>query len=122
MHILIYKARGRSYLELPQRYFECGTVYRFEKSGVLHGLTRIRGFTQDDSHIFCTPEQLSGELISLLEFILSLLRDFGLTDFEAEIDYGVLPDLEIYASAESRFPGRVPSRPVLSRSGCRSNS
>jgi threonyl-tRNA synthetase len=85
MHILIYKARGRSYRELPQRYFEFGTVYRFEKSGVLHGLTRIRGFTQDDSHIFCTPEQLSGELISLLEFILSLLRDFGLTDFEAEL-------------------------------------
>ena len=85
MHILIYKARGKSYRELPQRYFEFGTVYRFEKSGVLHGLTRIRGFTQDDSHIFCTPEQLSGELVSLLEFILSLLRDFGLTEFEAEL-------------------------------------
>ena len=85
MHILIYKARGKSYRELPQRYFEFGTVYRFEKSGVLHGLTRIRGFTQDDSHIFCTPEQLNGELVSLLDFILSLLRDFGLTDFEAEL-------------------------------------
>ncbi len=85
MHILIYKARGKSYRELPQRYFEFGTVYRFEKSGVLHGLTRIRGFTQDDSHIFCTPEQLSGELITLLDFVLSLLRDFGLTEFEAEL-------------------------------------
>jgi threonyl-tRNA synthetase len=85
MHILIYNARGKSYRELPQRYFEFGTVYRFEKSGVLHGLTRIRGFTQDDSHIFCTPEQLSGELVTLLEFILSLLRDFGLTEFEAEL-------------------------------------
>ena len=63
MHILIYKARGKSYRELPQRLFEFGTVYRFEKSGVLHGLTRIRGFTQDDSHIFCTPEQLTGELV-----------------------------------------------------------
>jgi threonyl-tRNA synthetase len=85
MHILIYKARGKSYRELPQRYFEFGTVYRFEKSGVLHGLTRIRGFSQDDSHIFCTPEQLNGELVTLLDFILSLLRDFGLTEFEAEL-------------------------------------
>ncbi|HEX4018954.1 MAG TPA: threonine--tRNA ligase, partial [Frankiaceae bacterium] len=85
MHILIYNARGKSYRELPQRYFEFGTVYRFEKSGVLHGLTRIRGFTQDDSHIFCTPEQLSGELVTLLDFVLSLLRDFGLTEFEAEL-------------------------------------
>ncbi len=85
MHILIYKARGKSYRELPQRYFEFGTVYRFEKSGVLHGLTRIRGFTQDDSHIFCTPEQLNAELVTLLDFVLSLLRDFGLTEFEAEL-------------------------------------
>ncbi len=85
MHILVFKARGKSYRELPQRLFEFGTVYRFEKSGVLHGLTRIRGFTQDDSHIFCTPEQLNDELISLLDFVLSLLRDFGLTDFEAEL-------------------------------------
>ncbi len=85
MHILIYKARGKSYRELPQRYFEFGTVYRFEKSGVLHGLTRIRGFSQDDSHIFCTPEQLNDELVTLLDFILSLLRDFGLTEFEAEL-------------------------------------
>ncbi len=85
MHILIYKARGKSYRELPQRYFEFGTVYRFEKSGVLHGLTRIRGFSQDDSHIFCTPEQLNSELVTLLDFILSLLRDFGLTEFEAEL-------------------------------------
>jgi threonyl-tRNA synthetase len=85
MHILIYKSRGRSYRELPLRLFEFGTVYRFEKSGVLHGLTRARGFTQDDSHIFCTPEQLTGELITLLDFVLSLLRDFGLTEFEAEL-------------------------------------
>jgi threonyl-tRNA synthetase len=85
MHILVYKARGKSYRDLPQRLFEFGTVYRFEKSGVLHGLTRIRGFTQDDSHIFCTPEQLNDELITLLDFILSLLRDFGLTEFEAEL-------------------------------------
>jgi threonyl-tRNA synthetase len=85
MHILVYRSRGRSYRELPLRLFEFGTVYRFEKSGVLHGLTRARGFTQDDSHIFCTPEQLTGELTSLLHFVLSLLRDFGLTEFEAEL-------------------------------------
>ena len=85
MHVLIYRARGRSYRELPLRLFEFGTVYRFEKSGVVHGLTRARGFTQDDSHIFCTPEQLPGELASLLDFVVGLLRDFGLTEFEAEL-------------------------------------
>jgi threonyl-tRNA synthetase len=84
-HILVYRSRGRSYRELPLRLFEFGTVYRFEKSGVVHGLTRARGFTQDDSHIFCTPEQLPGELTSLLSFVLSMLRDFGLTEFEAEL-------------------------------------
>jgi threonyl-tRNA synthetase len=85
MHILIFKARGRSYRELPLRLFEFGTVYRFEKSGVVHGLTRARGFTQDDAHIFCTEEQLPGELASLLDFVVGLLRDFGLTEFEAEL-------------------------------------
>ena len=85
MHILIFAARGRSYRELPLRLFEFGTVYRFEKSGVVHGLTRARGFTQDDSHIFCTPDQLEGELASLLEFVVGLLRDYGLTEFEAEL-------------------------------------
>ncbi|MFL6071936.1 MAG: threonine--tRNA ligase, partial [Mycobacteriales bacterium] len=84
-HILIFRSRGRSYRELPLRLFEFGTVYRFEKSGVLHGLTRARGFTQDDSHIFCTPEQLADELASLLEFSVGLLRDFGLSDFEADL-------------------------------------
>ncbi len=85
MHILIFKARGRSYRELPLRLFEFGTVYRFEKSGVVHGLTRARGFTQDDAHIFCTEEQLAPELASLLDFVVGLLRDFGLTEFEAEL-------------------------------------
>jgi threonyl-tRNA synthetase len=85
MHILIYQSRGRSYRELPLRLFEFGTVYRYEKSGVVHGLTRARGFTQDDSHIFCTPEQLHEELASLLDFVVGLLRDFGLTEFEAEL-------------------------------------
>jgi threonyl-tRNA synthetase len=85
MHMMIFKSRGRSYRELPLRLFEFGTVYRYEKSGVVHGLTRARGFTQDDSHIFCTPEQLPEELASLLEFVLDLLRDYGLTDFTAEL-------------------------------------
>jgi threonyl-tRNA synthetase len=84
-HILIYASRGRSYRELPLRLFEFGTVYRYEKSGVVHGLTRARGFTQDDSHIFCTPDQLEGELASLLDFVVGLLRDYGLTEFEAEL-------------------------------------
>jgi threonyl-tRNA synthetase len=85
MHMTIYSARGRSYRELPLRLFEFGTVYRYEKSGVVHGLTRARGFTQDDSHIFCTPEQLADELASLLAFVVDLLRDYGLTDFTAEL-------------------------------------
>jgi threonyl-tRNA synthetase len=85
MHILIYKSRGRSYRELPLRLFEFGMVYRFEKSGVVHGLTRARGFTQDDAHIFCTPDQLADELAALLQFVVDLLRDFGLTEFEADL-------------------------------------
>ena len=85
MHVLIYASRGRSYRELPLRLFEFGTVYRYEKSGVVHGLTRARGFTQDDSHIFCAPDQLQDELASLLNFVVGLLRDFGLTEFEAEL-------------------------------------
>jgi len=84
-HILIYKSRGRSYRELPLRAFEFGTVYRYEKSGVIHGLTRARGFTQDDAHIFCTKEQMPAELDSLLTFVLNLLRDYGLTDFYLEL-------------------------------------
>ncbi|GHJ38853.1 threonine--tRNA ligase [Streptomyces sp. TS71-3] len=85
MHNLVYKARGRSYRELPLRLFEFGTVYRYEKSGVVHGLTRSRGFTQDDSHIYCTKEQMPQELDSLLTFVLDLLRDYGLHDFELEL-------------------------------------
>jgi threonyl-tRNA synthetase len=84
-HILIYRSRQRSYRELPMRLFEFGTVYRYEKSGVLHGLTRMRGFAQDDAHIFATPETLRDELTSLLEFVLQLLRDYGLNDFYLEL-------------------------------------
>ncbi|WP_229673235.1 threonine--tRNA ligase [Microbacterium saperdae] len=85
MHILIYKERARSYRDLPLRLAENGTVYRNELSGALHGLTRVRGFTQDDSHLFVTPDQLEAEVAKVLEFILSMLRDFGLTDFELEL-------------------------------------
>jgi len=85
MHILIYRSRGRSYRELPLRLFEFGTVYRYEKSGVVHGLTRVRGLTQDDAHLFCTREQLPTELDSTLTFVLGLLRDYGLDDFYLEL-------------------------------------
>jgi len=85
MHILIYKERGRSYRDLPMRLAENGTVYRNELSGALHGLTRVRGFTQDDSHLFVTPEQLESEATRVLEFVISMLRDFGLEDFELEL-------------------------------------
>ena len=84
-HNLIFQSRGRSYRELPLRLFEFGTVYRYEKSGVVHGLTRARGFTQDDAHIYCTKEQMVGELDSLLTFVLNLLRDYGLEDFYLEL-------------------------------------
>jgi len=85
MHNLIFRSRGRSYRELPMRLFEFGTVYRYEKSGVIHGLTRLRGFTQDDSHSYCMPEQAGEEITHLLHFVLSLLRDFGLDDFYLEL-------------------------------------
>ena len=84
-HNLIFQSRQRSYRELPLRLFEFGTVYRYEKSGVLHGITRARGFTQDDAHIYCTKEQMPGELDSLLTFVLNLLRDYGLVDFYLEL-------------------------------------
>jgi threonyl-tRNA synthetase len=85
MHNLIFNARGRSYRELPLRLFEFGSVYRYEKSGVIHGLTRVRGMTQDDAHIYCTREQMKGELTTLLQFVLDLLKDFGLDDFYLEL-------------------------------------
>jgi threonyl-tRNA synthetase len=84
-HILIFRSRMRSYRELPLRLFEFGSVYRYEKSGVVHGLTRVRGMTQDDAHIFCSKEQMADELASLLTFVLDLLRDYGLSDFYLEL-------------------------------------
>ena len=84
-HILVFKSRGRSYRELPQRLFEFGTVYRYERSGVVHGLTRVRGLTMDDAHIFTTSEDMGAEISGVLDFVLGLLRDFGLTDFYLEL-------------------------------------
>lgn len=85
MHCLVFRSRARSYRELPLRLYELGTVYRYERAGTLHGLMRIRGFTQDDSHIYCTPEQLHGEISSLLSFVMSVLRAFGFSDFTANL-------------------------------------
>jgi threonyl-tRNA synthetase len=105
MHILIYRSRMRSYRELPLRLFEFGSVYRYEKSGVIHGLTRVRGLTMDDAHIFCAREQMMGELISLIDFTLGLLRDFGLTDFYLELstrpEHKAVGTLEEWESATS---------------------
>jgi threonyl-tRNA synthetase len=105
MHILVYSSRSRSYRELPMRLFELGTVYRFERSGVLHGLARVRGLTQDDAHIFCTPDQLHGELEALVAFVLEVLTTFGFDDFEAELStrpekfVGDIPDWELATNA-----------------------
>jgi len=85
MHNLIFRSRGRSYRELPLRFFEMGHDYRYEKSGVVHGLTRMRGFTQDDSHTYCTPEQAGQEIRAQIDFFLSILSDFGLDDFYLEL-------------------------------------
>ena len=85
MHNLIFRSRGRSYRELPLRLFEFGAVYRYEKSGVVHGLTRVRGMTQDDAHIYCTREQMKDELTKTLTFVLDLLKDYGLNDFYLEL-------------------------------------
>jgi threonyl-tRNA synthetase len=112
--MLIYSSRGRSYRELPMRLFEFGTVYRYEKSGVVHGLTRARGFTQDDSHIFCTPEQLGDELASLLDFVVGLLRDYGLTDFSAELS--TRPE-EFVGEPEQWDEAEAALRAALDRSG-----
>jgi threonyl-tRNA synthetase len=105
MHSLIYKSRQRSYRELPLRLFEFGTVYRYEKSGEVHGLTRLRGLTQDDSHIYCTPEQMEDELKSILHFVLKVLSDFGLTNFYLEISTKdpkkYVGSDELWAKAES---------------------
>ena len=99
-HILIYKSRMRSYRELPLRWAELGTVYRYERSGVLHGLLRVRGFTQDDAHIFCTPEQIEDEILRVLDFSLDLLRGFGFEEFKLELSVRDPKKPEKYAGAD----------------------
>jgi threonyl-tRNA synthetase len=116
MHILIFRSRGRSYRELPLRLFEFGGVYRYEKSGVVHGLTRARGFTQDDAHIFCSPDQLADELASLLDFVVGLLRDFGLTDFEPELALRDDSD-KFVGKAEEWAEAEAALRSALDKSG-----
>ena len=108
MHNLIYRSRGRSYRELPLRLFEFGSVYRYEKSGVVHGLTRVRGMTQDDSHSYVTPEQAPDEIKHLLDFVLGLLRDFGLDDFYLELS--TRDDATRTSSSAPTRSGRPPPR------------
>lgn len=115
MHILVYRSRQRSYRELPLRLFELGTVYRYERSGALHGLLRIRGFTQDDSHIFCTPDQVVEEIASLLQFILSVLRAFGFEDFEAKLS--TRPETKTVGSDENWEAATFALRQALEREG-----
>ena len=109
-HIMIYKNKLRSYRELPLRYAELGTVYRFERSGVLHGLLRVRGFTQDDAHIFVAPEDMEAEVIRVLEFVVKMLRTFGFDDFKAYI--ATRPEKSvgdnIHAGSRPRRPSRLP--------------
>ncbi len=102
-HILIYKSRMRSYRELPLRWAELGTVYRYERSGVLHGLLRVRGFTQDDAHIFCTPEQIEDEILRVLDFSLDLLRGFGFEEFKIELSVRDPKKPEKYAGADTMW-------------------
>lgn len=116
-HILIFRSRARSYRELPLRMFEFGSVYRYEKSGVLHGLTRVRGMTQDDAHLFVTPEQLEAELESVLKFVLDLLRDYGLTDFYLELSTRDPENSKFVGSDEIWESATNTLRSVAERSG-----
>ena len=108
MHNLIFRARGRSYRELPLRLFEFGSVYRYEKSGVIHGLTRVRGMTQDDAHIYCTREQMRDELTTTLQFVLNLLKDYGLDDFYLELSTKNPDKSSVATTSGKRRPQRSP--------------
>jgi threonyl-tRNA synthetase len=102
-HIQIYRAKMRSYRDLPLRWAELGTVYRYERSGTLHGLLRVRGFTQDDAHIFCTPDQIEDEILRVLDFSLSILADFGFTDNKIELSVRDPKNPEKYCGADDRW-------------------
>src|SRR5208337_4502047 len=102
-HILIYKSRRRSYRELPMRLAELGTVYRYERSGVMHGLMRVRGFTQDDAHIFCTPEQIEKEIADCVEFARDVLKDFGFDQFQTELSTWDPNDRKSFVGSEDQW-------------------
>jgi threonyl-tRNA synthetase len=102
-HIMIYKSRLRSYRELPLRWAELGTVYRYERSGTLHGLLRVRGFTQDDAHIFCAPEQIEGEILRVLDFSLSMLRAFGFEEYKVELSVRDPQNLGKYVGSDAMW-------------------
>jgi len=102
-HILIYKDSLRSYRDLPVRLGELGTVYRYERSGVMHGLLRVRGFTQDDAHIFCTPEQIEREIADCVEFARDVLRDFGFDKFQTELSVWDANDRKSYVGSEEQW-------------------
>jgi len=102
-HIQIYKSRLRSYRDLPLRWAELGTVYRYERSGVLHGLLRVRGFTQDDAHLFCTPQQMEAEILRVLDFSLSILKDFGFSDYKVELSVRDIKNADKYAGSDEMW-------------------
>src|SRR5229473_68752 len=102
-HILIYRDKLRSYRDLPVRYGELGTCYRYERSGVMHGLLRVRGFTQDDAHIFCTPEQIEGEIVGCIDFALAVLHTFGFTDFQVELSTWDPKDRQTYLGSDENW-------------------
>src|SRR6476646_5156535 len=102
-HILIYADAMRSYRDLPQRYGELGTVYRYERSGVMHGLLRVRGFTQDDAHIFCTPEQIEGEVVGCMEFAMAVLKAFGFTEYQVELSIWDPNDKKSFVGGEENW-------------------
>jgi len=102
-HIQIYKSRLRSYRDLPLRWAELGTVYRYERSGVLHGLLRVRGFTQDDAHLFCTPQQMEAEILRVLDFSLSILKDFGFSDYKVELSVRDTKNADKYAGSDEMW-------------------
>jgi threonyl-tRNA synthetase len=108
-HILIYKDSLKSYRDLPVRLGELGTVYRYERSGVMHGLLRVRGFTQDDSHIFCTPEQVEGEITGCLEFALDVLKDFGFEKFQTELSTWNPDDRKNFVGSEEQWVNAIQS-------------
>src|SRR5438105_7585699 len=108
-HILIYKNSPKSYRDLPARYAELGNVYRYERSGTMHGLLRVRGFTQDDAHIFCTPQQIEGEVADCIDFAEAVLKTFGFTEFKVELSTWDPKDTKTYVGAAEHWEFAVSS-------------